>query len=94
MLGDQPLQLDDIGKLKYAAACLREALRLSPPATIRVVRSLEDTTIGGGKYAIQKGAVLAMLTAKCQMDPKVWGEDVSGICVYMNGRTEANRMSV
>ncbi|KAI0631143.1 fatty acid hydroxylase [Trametes polyzona] len=75
VLGEQPIKLDDIGKLKYTSACLREALRLSPPATARVVRALEDTTIGGGKYAIQKDAVLAILTTKCQTDPKVWGED-------------------
>ncbi|KAI8976616.1 fatty acid hydroxylase [Trametes punicea] len=75
VLGDEPIQLEHIGKLKYVSACLRESLRLSPPATMRGVRSLEDTTIGGGKYAIPKDAVLAIITAKCQTDPKVWGED-------------------
>ncbi|KAI0356058.1 fatty acid hydroxylase [Trametes cingulata] len=75
VLGSEPIQLAHIGQLKYTSACLREALRLSPPATGRTVRALEDTTIGGGKYAIPKDSVLAIMTAKCQMDPKVWGED-------------------
>ncbi|KAI0676431.1 fatty acid hydroxylase [Trametes maxima] len=75
VLGDAPIRPAHVGQLKYTSAVLREALRLNPPATIRVVRALDDTTIGGGKYAVKKGAVLAMLTAKCQMDPIVWGED-------------------
>ncbi|KAH9899295.1 fatty acid hydroxylase [Cubamyces lactineus] len=75
VLGEEPIQLEHISKLKYTSACLREALRLNPPATMRVVRSVEDTTIGGGKYFIPKDAVLAMITSKCQTDPKVWGED-------------------
>ncbi|KAI9067866.1 fatty acid hydroxylase [Trametes sanguinea] len=75
ILGEEPIQLEHVGKLKYTSACLREALRLSPPATMRVVRSIEDTTIGGGKYAIPKDAVIGIITAKCQTDPKVWGED-------------------
>ncbi|OSC96348.1 fatty acid hydroxylase [Trametes coccinea BRFM310] len=75
VLGEEPIQLEHIGKLKYTSACLREALRLSPPATMRVVRSIEDTTIGDGKYAIPKDSVIGIITAKCQTDPKVWGED-------------------
>ncbi|KAI0819916.1 fatty acid hydroxylase [Trametes gibbosa] len=74
VVGEGTLHLEDVPKLKYMSACLRETLRLNPPATIRVIRSVEDTTIGGGKYAIAKDAILAIITGKCQTDPKVWGE--------------------
>lgn len=77
VVGEGTLHLEDVPKLKYMSACLRETLRLNPPATIRVIRSVEDTTIGGGKYAIAKDAILAIITGKCQTDPKVWGEYVS-----------------
>lgn len=79
VLGEGSIQLDDIPKLKYTTACLREALRLSPPATTRGVKALEDTIVAGssGKYEIKKDEVLVMITGKCQTDPKVWGEDVS-----------------
>ena len=105
ILGDEPIRLEHIGKLKYISgahlrlctprasvplllrdsltlcptACLRESLRLTPPATIRMVESVEDTTVCGGKYAIPKGARIGIVASKCQTDPKVWGEDVCSI---------------
>ncbi|CDO70377.1 hypothetical protein BN946_scf184999.g17 [Trametes cinnabarina] len=66
VLSDEPIQLEHIAKLKYTSACLRESRRLSPPAMMRVVRSIEDTTIGGGKYAIPKDSVLAITPASAK----------------------------
>lgn len=54
---------------------------------MRVVESLEDTTLCNGKYAIPKGARVAISAAKCQTDPKIWGEDVRSLRVaYRLGR--------
>ncbi|RPD61291.1 bifunctional P-450:NADPH-P450 reductase [Lentinus tigrinus ALCF2SS1-6] len=75
VLGDEQIRLEHIGKLKYISACFRESLRLTPPATIRVVESVEDTTLCGGKYAVPKGARIGIVASKCQTDPKIWGED-------------------
>ena len=61
------------------AACLRESLRLNPPATMRVVEAVEDTTMCDGKYALKKGDKIGILANRAQTDPKIWGEDVSGI---------------
>ena len=61
----------------FYVACLRETLRLSPPAAMRAVEALEDLTIGNGKYFLPKGSRIAISTRKAQCDPKVWGEDVS-----------------
>ena len=37
--------------------------------------SLEDTTIGGGKYAIKAGTPVLLQTWVAMKDPKVFGED-------------------
>ncbi|KAI0738944.1 bifunctional P-450:NADPH-P450 reductase [Daedaleopsis nitida] len=75
VIGEEQIRVDHIGKLKYISACLRESLRLSPPATIRAVEAVEDTTLCNGKYAIPKGARIGIVASKCQTDPKVWGDD-------------------
>ncbi|TFY58023.1 hypothetical protein EVJ58_g6664 [Rhodofomes roseus] len=75
VLGDEPPQVGDLHKLPYLNACLRESLRMGPAAPMRSVEASEDTTIGGGKYAVKKGQTVAVLTAQALRDPKVWGED-------------------
>ena len=81
VLGDQPIQIGDLSKLPYITAIMREALRLSPTAPLRVVKANEDTTIGGGKYFIPKGGAVVVNTDTAQRDPKVWGEDVCDFIV-------------
>ncbi|KAH9922470.1 cytochrome P450 [Fomitopsis serialis] len=75
VFGDRPPQVDDLGKLPYLTACLRETLRLSPPAPLRNVESVDDTTLCGGKYAVKKGEAVTVLEVVMMRDPKVWGED-------------------
>lgn len=58
-------------------AVLREALRLNVPAAMRAASSQEDTTIGGGKYVIEKGVSIVANAWTIQRDPKVWGDNVS-----------------
>ncbi|OBZ67672.1 hypothetical protein A0H81_12453 [Grifola frondosa] len=69
VLGDQQIQLRDVSKLRYTAACLRETLRINPTATIRAVEPVEDTTIGNGKYHITKDMKIAIPAARCMRDP-------------------------
>ena len=56
---------------------MREVLRLNPTATSRVVKAVEDTVIGDGKYFVPKDFSIVVNTTVCQRDPAVWGEDVS-----------------
>ncbi|KAL1741166.1 cytochrome P450 [Schizophyllum fasciatum] len=69
VVGDQPIQCEDLDHLHYLTAILRETLRLQPPAFIRVVYSVEDTTIGSGRYAIPAGSGIALLIREAQRDP-------------------------
>ncbi|KAJ7447839.1 fatty acid hydroxylase [Mycena latifolia] len=75
VLGDRPVQYEDFAKLPYLIAVMRETLRLAATAPLRATAALEDTTIGGGKYAIKKGAVIAIQAWDMHRDPAVWGDD-------------------
>lgn len=55
---------------------MREVLRLSPSAPLRVISPLEDTTLGG-KYALEKDLSIIVNISMAHRDPKVWGADVS-----------------
>lgn len=72
----RPIRPEDVSKLPYLIAVMREALRLHPPAPAIGVTPFEDTVIGG-KYLIKKGWVVAVQSACLHRDPVVWGDDVS-----------------
>ncbi|KAJ7067224.1 fatty acid hydroxylase [Mycena amicta] len=91
VLGDRPVQYEDFDKLTYLVAVMREALRLAAPASIRSVVSLEDTTLGDGKYAIKKGTTISIQAWEMHRDPKVWGDDAEEFRPerMMDGKFEA-----
>ena len=60
---------------------MRETLRLGPTAPARAVYAAENTVIGG-KYAVEKGDSVIINLYTTLRDPKVWGEDVSGLFLY------------
>lgn len=76
VLGDRPVSLDDLPKLPYTIAVLRETLRFRPPASTRSVSPAEDTTIGNGKYAVTPGDIILVNVTQVQRDPEIWGDDV------------------
>ncbi|KAF8217433.1 fatty acid hydroxylase [Mycena galopus ATCC 62051] len=75
VLGDRPVQYDDLAKLPYLNAVMRETLRITSTVPIRSTTPLEDTTIGGGKYAIKKGTNILIQAWELHRDPAVWGDD-------------------
>ncbi|KAJ6460262.1 fatty acid hydroxylase [Mycena sanguinolenta] len=75
VLGDRPVQYEDFVKLPYLIAVMRETLRLAATAPMRSTQPLEDTTIGGGKYAIKKGTTIVIQTWELHRDPAIWGDD-------------------
>lgn len=56
-------------------AVMRETLRLSPPAPMRVMAPIEDTTLANGKYFIPAGQAIVIHSGQAHRDPAVWGDD-------------------
>jgi cytochrome P450/NADPH-cytochrome P450 reductase len=75
VLGDNVMTVNHISKLTYIDACLKETLRLSSPITSINVKPKQDTTLGGGKYAVSTDTFIQINMRGLHHDPKVWGED-------------------
>ncbi|KAI0690214.1 cytochrome P450 [Cytidiella melzeri] len=75
-IGQRAMTVDDVHKLPYLIAVMRETLRLAPPAPLRAVTPLEDTTLDDGKWAVEKdpSKIWCNIFA-IQRDPAVWGPD-------------------
>ncbi|KAE9393363.1 cytochrome P450 [Gymnopus androsaceus JB14] len=77
VLGGEPVQYQDLSKMVYLNAVMRETLRLAPTAPIRTTVALEDTCLANGKYFIKGGSTLFVNAWVYQKDPKVWGKDAN-----------------
>lgn len=79
VLGNGPLEVKHIDKLKYIEAVLRETIRLHPtvPNVGLHTKSGEDVLIGNGKYRIGGKDVAMLGIAALHRDPKVWGADAN-----------------
>ncbi|KAJ7259121.1 fatty acid hydroxylase [Mycena haematopus] len=75
VLGDRQVQYEDFANLPYLIAVMRETLRITSTVPVRQTTPLEDTTIGGGKYAVKKGVPILILAWELHRDPAVWGDD-------------------
>ncbi|OCB91808.1 cytochrome P450 oxidoreductase OrdA-like protein [Sanghuangporus baumii] len=85
VLGTEEPTLEDLGKMPYLTAVLRETLRLTPSAPARGVAPKEDTELVGGdgnplnpinkKYAVKKDQLLIVQIYNAHRDPLVWGDD-------------------
>ncbi|KAJ5998766.1 Oxidoreductase FAD/NAD(P)-binding [Penicillium sp. IBT 35674x] len=81
VIGKRKITVDDMSKLPYITAVMRETLRLRPTAPFiglhaHPTKNKEDpVTLGGGKYVLNKDEPIVMMAGKMQRDPKVWGPD-------------------
>ncbi|KAK3687194.1 putative bifunctional P-450:NADPH-P450 reductase [Podospora appendiculata] len=71
--GTGPIKIEHMKRLPYISAILRETLRVCPTIPVIAVEAKEDEVVAG-KYAIPKGQPIALLLAKSQVDPAVFGE--------------------
>lgn len=79
VLGDRPVSLEDLPKMPYTLAVMRETLRLRPPASTRSVFAKEPTTLGNGKYAVTPEDKILVNVTQVHRDPEIWGHDVRSI---------------
>jgi cytochrome P450/NADPH-cytochrome P450 reductase len=73
--GDKPIKFEQIQKLEYVDAALKEALRLKATAPGFSVTPKDKDEIIGGKYLIPKGQHVMVILDSLHTDPKVWGDD-------------------
>ncbi|WPS85749.1 cytochrome P450 [Brevibacillus halotolerans] len=66
-------------QLTYVRMILQESLRLWPTAPGFELTARADTIIGG-KYAIKKGEVVALLLPQLHRDKDAWGDDADEFC--------------
>ncbi|EPE06594.1 bifunctional p-450 nadph-p450 reductase [Ophiostoma piceae UAMH 11346] len=73
--GTGPISVEQLSKLKYVAAVLRETLRVSSPIPAIAMTPLKDETLAGGKYFIPAGQNISLLLYRAHLDPAVFGDD-------------------
>ncbi|KAK3341493.1 cytochrome P450 [Lasiosphaeria hispida] len=90
VLGDRPLELDDIKNLKYIEASIRETLRFQGPIPV-INRHAKQTTLLGGKYKVTPQDAIVCNLKGLHNDPAVWGEDCREFKPerFLNGGWEA-----
>ncbi|KAK1754907.1 cytochrome P450 [Echria macrotheca] len=76
VLGGRPLELEDIPKLKYIEACLRETLRALGPIAM-YTRHAKKTRLLAGKYKVTPDMALVLNLKGLHHDPAVWGDDAN-----------------
>ncbi|KXJ93884.1 bifunctional unspecific monooxygenase/NADPH--hemo protein reductase [Microdochium bolleyi] len=72
--GKGPITVDQMTKLPYIEAILRETLRHQSPIPMIQVVPKEDEILGG-KWEVKKGEPCTMFIKKMHSDPAVYGED-------------------
>ena len=81
IVGQRKITVEDLSKLSYIAASLRETLRLQAPVPLisfhpHPTKNHEDpVTLGKGKYALNKDEPAVLIMGKVHRDPKVYGDD-------------------
>ncbi|KAJ8617423.1 hypothetical protein MRB53_013609 [Persea americana] len=71
VVGDRPMKESDLPKLPYLHACIKETLRLHPPAPFLIPRrSTETCTVLN--YTIPKGSQILVNAYAIHRDPDTW----------------------
>ena len=74
VVGDSQVEHSHLKKIPYVTACLREALRLNPTASVFNLTPKKDEVIGG-EYFVKKGTPIACLLQAAHRDLSVFGDD-------------------
>lgn len=81
VVGQRPITAEDVSRLPYIKACLREALRLYPPSagfslTPTGDGLTDEPVVVGGKWPIKRKQAVFVILPGIHRDPDVWGSDV------------------
>ncbi|HEU4329234.1 MAG TPA: cytochrome P450 [Roseiflexaceae bacterium] len=72
VLGDRPVTVEDLPRLRYTEAVVKEAVRLFPPAWTTSREASRDTTIGG--YPVAAGTQIGLSAWVLHRDPRWYAE--------------------
>ncbi|KAH8426866.1 bifunctional cytochrome P450/NADPH--P450 reductase [Aspergillus melleus] len=81
VIGRRKITVEDVSKLPYITAVMRETLRLRSPAPLiafhaHPTKNTESpVTLGGGKYALEEDEAIVAILGKLHRDPKIYGDD-------------------
>ncbi|EAW09509.1 bifunctional cytochrome P450/NADPH--P450 reductase [Aspergillus clavatus NRRL 1] len=81
VIGRRKITVEDLSKLPYINAVMRETLRLRSTAPLIALhahpeKNKEDpVTLGNGKYVLNKDEAIVIVLDKLHRDPKVYGPD-------------------
>ena len=80
VVGTGQVKLEHTTKLPFLTACLREAIRLHPPAaatymTTNPSNKDDPVSLCGGKYQVKRGTTFRNLIRLIQTDPAIFGDD-------------------
>ncbi|KAJ4392348.1 hypothetical protein N0V93_005974 [Gnomoniopsis smithogilvyi] len=81
IIGTEPIQADQVRRLVYIKACLREALRMYPPSAGFSLAATGDDSIDGpviigGRYHVKRQQAVFVVLPNIHQDPEAWGPDV------------------
>ena len=74
VVGDGPIEVSHLSKLKYIDACIKETLRVQSPIPTIARRPKSPQLVGGQYYIDENTPVIVSLTL-LHLDPVIWGED-------------------
>ena len=82
-LSDRPITKDDIDRLPYLVACVRETLRLHPGAIGHTLKVREEAVsgpdaangLGEEQYLVSRTDAIRVNLLAIQRDPLIWGSD-------------------
>eukprot|EP00928_Gymnodinium_smaydae_P003824 TRINITY_DN1134_c1_g1_i1.p1 TRINITY_DN1134_c1_g1~~TRINITY_DN1134_c1_g1_i1.p1 ORF type:complete len:376 (+),score=32.59 TRINITY_DN1134_c1_g1_i1:108-1130(+) len=77
VVGDEELTTDHISKLTYLDWCIKETLRLLPPASNVERISVAGDLMLAGKWKIHRKEAIIIDMFTLHMDPETWGPDAA-----------------
>jgi len=77
VVGEEELTTKHISQLTYLDWCLKETLRLLPPAGSFDRMTFQDDLMLGGKWKLSATTPISIDVFALHMDPTTWGQDAS-----------------